>query len=78
MPPLSLGGQINAESAGAHLYIRVHTYIQMENVVGTQRKRLSFPVGATPLTLIGTNKNKAQCPTSIVAGTKCEGRRRNF
>jgi hypothetical protein len=53
-----LGGLINAEFVVAHLYIRVHTYIQMGNVVGTQRKRLKYPDGATPLTLIGTNKNK--------------------
>lgn len=78
MPPLLLGEQISAESAEAHLYIRVHTSIQMVKLVVTRPKPLGFPVGALPHTLIGANKNKAQCLTSIVADTKYEGLRKSY
>lgn len=78
MQPLLPGGQISAESAGVHLYIRVHTYIQMVKHAATRQKPLRLPVGATLLTLIGKTKNKAICLTSIVASIKCEGQRKNF
>ncbi len=73
-----LGEQISAVSTAVHLYIRVRTYIQMENAAGARLSSHKYHDGGLLNTLIVNSKNKVQCLTSTVEGTQSEDPQKNY